>query len=44
VLLDVRLEHPVGGALGMAHFMPKIGAFAAHFTLGHCYSPSFDFN
>jgi hypothetical protein len=43
VLLDIRLEHPIGRALGMAHVMPKIGAFAANFTLGHCYSPSFDF-
>jgi hypothetical protein len=43
VLLDVRLEHSVGRAFGMAHVMPKIRAFAAHFTLGHGYSPSFDF-
>jgi hypothetical protein len=37
MLLNVRLEHPVSCALGMAHVMPKIGAFAANFTLGHCF-------
>ena len=35
VLLDVRLEHPIGRSLRVAHIVPELGAFTANFTFGH---------